>query len=32
MTLLSLLAVLTALDLVTWRWGYDSRDGHDWKT
>jgi hypothetical protein len=30
MTLLIVLALLLALDLVAWRWGYDSRDGRDW--
>jgi hypothetical protein len=20
------------VDLVAWRWGYDSRDGHDWRS
>ena len=30
MTLLIVLALLIALDLVAWRWGHDSRDGHDW--
>jgi hypothetical protein len=29
-TLLILLALLLALDLGVWRWGYDSRDGRDW--
>jgi hypothetical protein len=28
-TLLILLALLLALDLAVWRWGYDSRDGSD---
>jgi hypothetical protein len=28
-TLLLLLALLLALDLAVWRWGYDSRDGRD---
>jgi hypothetical protein len=32
MTLLILLALLLALDLVAWRWGHDSRDGRDWKS
>jgi hypothetical protein len=31
MTLLILLALLIALDLVAWRWAHDSRDGRDWK-
>jgi hypothetical protein len=31
-SLLILLALLLALDLAVWRWGYDSRDGHDWKS
>jgi hypothetical protein len=31
-TLLLLLALLLALDLAVWRWGYDSRDGRDWKS
>jgi hypothetical protein len=31
-TLLIVLALLIALDLVAWRWGHDSRDGQDWKT
>ena len=25
-----LLTLLIALDLAAWRWGPDSRDGHDW--
>jgi hypothetical protein len=25
-----LLTLLIALDLAAWRWGRDSRDGHDW--
>jgi hypothetical protein len=32
MTLLIVLALLVALDLVAWRWGHDSRDDQDWKT
>jgi hypothetical protein len=32
MTLLIILALLLALDLVVLRWGYDSRDGHDWRS
>jgi hypothetical protein len=30
MEVLILLALLIALDLAAWRWGHDSRDGHDW--
>jgi hypothetical protein len=30
MTLLIVLALLLALDLVAWRCGHDSRDGRDW--
>jgi hypothetical protein len=29
MTLLIVLVLLIALDLVAWRWGHDSRDGRD---
>ena len=32
MTLLIFLALFIALDLAAWRWGHDSRDGHDWGT
>jgi hypothetical protein len=32
MALLSVLALLLVLDLVVWRWGYDSRDSHDWRS
>jgi HAMP domain-containing protein len=32
MALLSVLVLLLVLDLVAWRWGYDSRDGHDWRS
>lgn len=31
MEVLILLALLIALDLAAWRWGHDSRDGHDWR-
>jgi hypothetical protein len=31
-TLPILLALLLALDLMVWRWGYDSRDGRDWNS
>ena len=31
MEVLILLTLLIALDLAAWRWGHDSRDGHDWK-
>jgi hypothetical protein len=31
-TPLILLALLLALDLAVWRWGYDSRDGCDWNS
>ena len=30
MEVLILLTLLIALDLAAWRWGHDSRDGHDW--
>jgi hypothetical protein len=30
--LLILLALLLALDLAVWRWGYDSRYGRDWNS
>jgi hypothetical protein len=30
MTLLIVLTLLLALDLVAWQWGHDSRDGRDW--
>jgi hypothetical protein len=30
MEVLILLTLLIALDLAAWRWGYDSRDGHEW--
>jgi hypothetical protein len=23
-------SLAAALDLAAWRWGHDSRDGHDW--
>ena len=29
MEVLILLTLLIALDLAAWRWGHDSRDGHD---
>jgi hypothetical protein len=29
MSLLILLALLIALDIAAWLWGYDSRDGRD---
>jgi hypothetical protein len=32
MTLLIVLALLLALDVVAWRWGHDSRDDRDWRT
>jgi hypothetical protein len=32
MSVLICLALLIALDVVAWRWGYDSRDGRDWKS
>jgi hypothetical protein len=25
-----ILTLLIAVDLAAWRWGHDSRDGHDW--
>jgi hypothetical protein len=25
------LTLLIALDLAAWRWGQESRDGHDWR-
>ena len=31
MEVLILLTLLIALDLAAWRWGHDSRDGHDWR-
>jgi hypothetical protein len=31
-TLPIFLALLLALDLAVWRWGYDSRDGRDWNS
>ena len=31
MALLIVLLVWIALDVVVWFWGYDSRDGWDWK-
>ena len=31
MAVLILLTPLIALDLAAWRWGHDSRDGHDWR-
>jgi hypothetical protein len=30
LTLLIVLALLLAIDLVTWRWGHDSHNGRDW--
>jgi hypothetical protein len=32
MAVLIVLALLLALGLVAWRWGYDSRDGRDWRS
>ena len=29
MEVLILLTLMIALDLAAWRWGHDSRDGHD---
>jgi hypothetical protein len=31
MEVLILLTLLIAFDLAAWRWGHDSRDGHDWR-
>jgi hypothetical protein len=30
MEVLILLTLLIVLDLAAWRWGHNSRDGHDW--
>jgi hypothetical protein len=32
MSVLICLALLIALDLAATRWGYDSRDGRDWRS
>jgi hypothetical protein len=32
MSVLICLALLIALALAAWRWGYDSRDGRDWRS